>query len=211
MGSPLSAKLPSERAVGNLLHADEDQAVKGSTVKGCGLSRTRSSDSVKPLDDTELQALGRALSGHTGLTLFNVDLVRNVVSGDWYVVDINYFPGIDKLDRFEERLLNWLLALKAKSSQDGSEPTAQPSQPSQPTQPSQPSQPFEPSLADPAELKAHLASLPSRIAVIESAKAMGLRPEDLYRGRYGGPRASCRRGSHPRNTAACEGLTARPS
>ena len=131
--------------------------------------------SAMPLNDAELGAFGRALANHTGLTLFNVDLVRHIITGEWYVVDINYFPGVDKLDGFEERLLDWLLVLKAKAttaergggSGARSETTVQPS--------------IDIDQTAMAELTARLSALPSRTSIIEQAKALGLRDEELYR------------------------------
>ena len=59
-------------------------------------------------------ALGKYLRDALGLTLFNLDIIRPAAQLPGQpvrlcVVDINYFPGFDKLERFEERFVSYLL------------------------------------------------------------------------------------------------------
>lgn len=72
-------------------------------------------------DDTNLppkwltSALAKTLRERLGLQLFNFDLIcpeRQEVHGDtlYYVVDINYFPGVDKIPGFETVFVNFLLS-----------------------------------------------------------------------------------------------------
>lgn len=61
-----------------------------------------------------VQALGRHLRQKTGLTMFNVDVIGAEAHAGpdgctrYCVVDINYFPGFDKLDDFEARFVAFL-------------------------------------------------------------------------------------------------------
>ena len=62
-----------------------------------------------------LQQLAQQLKDAIGLTMFNLDVIcpfqqpqNGVVN--YRVVDINYFPGFDKLNRFEDKFADFLVA-----------------------------------------------------------------------------------------------------
>lgn len=69
-------------------------------------------DMVSSPPDWVVQGLGRALRERLGLQLFNIDLLCPRGPGygpaTYFVVDCNYFPGIDKLSGWEELLLDFL-------------------------------------------------------------------------------------------------------
>ncbi|KAI9136402.1 inositol-tetrakisphosphate 1-kinase [Paraphysoderma sedebokerense] len=44
-----------------------------------------------------------------GITLFGFDLIREVETGRWFVVDLNYFPSFEGMPKFQENLLKTLL------------------------------------------------------------------------------------------------------
>ena len=58
--------------------------------------------------------LAAELRRRLGMNLFNFDLLRPeeqpLLSSEvlYYVIDINYFPGVDKIHMFEERFVNFL-------------------------------------------------------------------------------------------------------
>eukprot|EP00803_Ostreobium_quekettii_P003596 evm.model.scf_580EXC.4 EVM.evm.TU.scf_580EXC.4 scf_580EXC:20934-24793(+) len=55
--------------------------------------------------------LSDVLRKRLGLQLFNFDLIcPKPFQGDYYVVDINYFPGVDKIRDFERIFVDFLLA-----------------------------------------------------------------------------------------------------
>lgn len=62
-----------------------------------------------------LQQLAKQLKEAIGLTMFNLDVIcpleqpeNDIVN--YRVVDINYFPGFDKLHRFEDKFADFLVA-----------------------------------------------------------------------------------------------------
>ena len=55
-------------------------------------------------------ALAHLLRQQLKLQLFNFDLIKESGGQEtYYVVDINYFPGIDKIDNFEEIFVQFLV------------------------------------------------------------------------------------------------------
>lgn len=65
--------------------------------------------------DWSIQQLARQLQAKSGLRLFNLDVIcpegqagqQNI---EYRVVDINYFPGFDKLPQFEAKFVDFLVA-----------------------------------------------------------------------------------------------------
>lgn len=61
-------------------------------------------------------SLAAALRQRLGMQLFNFDMIcpdvrdPGTVSDTYYVVDINYFPGVDKIPNFEQRFVKFLIA-----------------------------------------------------------------------------------------------------
>ena len=84
-----------------------------------------------------VQGLGKALRERLGLQLFNIDLIcprlphpahhhlpsnmtadtSTPTTTTYYVVDINYFPGYDKLPGWEEMLIDFLHKSAQKSEE----------------------------------------------------------------------------------------------
>ena len=60
------------------------------------------------------EAVGQMLRQRLGLTMFNIDIICPVVETpsankrSYQVIDINYFPGFDKLDEFERVWVEFL-------------------------------------------------------------------------------------------------------
>ena len=55
-------------------------------------------------------SLANALKKRLGLQLFNFDMIEpKGCEGVFYVVDINYFPGVDKIRDFENIFVDFLL------------------------------------------------------------------------------------------------------
>lgn len=59
-----------------------------------------------------LERLARELRRRLGLRLFNLDIIREHGTQDrYYVIDINYFPGLGKLPEYEHIFTDFLLSL----------------------------------------------------------------------------------------------------
>lgn len=59
-----------------------------------------------------LEKLARELRRRLGLRLFNLDIIREHGSRDqFYVIDINYFPGYGKMPEYEHIFTDFLLSL----------------------------------------------------------------------------------------------------
>ncbi|KAJ3703485.1 hypothetical protein LUZ61_007190 [Rhynchospora tenuis] len=59
-----------------------------------------------------LESLAKELCLRLGLRLFNVDIIRKYGTRDqFYVIDINYFPGFGKMPGYEHIFTNFLLKL----------------------------------------------------------------------------------------------------
>lgn len=69
-----------------------------------------------------VKGIAHALQRALGLQLFNFDMLVPTSTGDgslYHVVDINYFPGYEKLPFHTERLVNFLSAVISGSARDG--------------------------------------------------------------------------------------------
>ncbi|KAH7292999.1 hypothetical protein KP509_28G007400 [Ceratopteris richardii] len=59
-----------------------------------------------------LNCLSKELRCRLGLRLFNLDLIREGGTGDhYYIIDINYFPGLGKVPGYEHVFTDFLLNL----------------------------------------------------------------------------------------------------
>ncbi|KAF5203705.1 Inositol-tetrakisphosphate 1-kinase [Thalictrum thalictroides] len=59
-----------------------------------------------------LEKLSRELRRRLGLRLFNIDIIREHGTRDkYYVIDINYFPGLAKVPEYEHIFTDFLLSL----------------------------------------------------------------------------------------------------
>ncbi|CAA0809086.1 Inositol-tetrakisphosphate 1-kinase 3 [Striga hermonthica] len=59
-----------------------------------------------------LERLAKALRRRLGLRLFNLDIIREHGTQDqYYVIDINYFPGYGKMPEYEHIFTDFLLSL----------------------------------------------------------------------------------------------------
>ncbi|XP_051124298.1 inositol-tetrakisphosphate 1-kinase 3 isoform X3 [Andrographis paniculata] len=59
-----------------------------------------------------LERLARGLRHRLGLRLFNLDIIRKHGTRDnYYVIDINYFPGYGKIPEYEHVFTDFLLSL----------------------------------------------------------------------------------------------------
>ncbi|KAL3812299.1 hypothetical protein ACJIZ3_013567 [Penstemon smallii] len=63
-----------------------------------------------------LERLAKELRRRLGLRLFNLDIIREHGTRDnYYVIDINYFPGYGKMPEYEHIFTDFLLSLAAQS------------------------------------------------------------------------------------------------
>lgn len=59
-----------------------------------------------------LERLAKELRRRLGLRLFNIDMIRELGTGDvFYVIDINYFPGYGKMPEYEHVFTDFILSL----------------------------------------------------------------------------------------------------
>eukprot|EP01026_Neomeris_dumetosa_P047729 TRINITY_DN4107_c0_g1_i10.p1 TRINITY_DN4107_c0_g1~~TRINITY_DN4107_c0_g1_i10.p1 ORF type:complete len:440 (-),score=68.59 TRINITY_DN4107_c0_g1_i10:1243-2562(-) len=77
----------------------------------CKLEEENQSERAPP--DWVVKQLGQVLRERTGLQMFNIDLIcpdspTGEVGQTYHVIDINYFPGFDKLPNFEIRFANFV-------------------------------------------------------------------------------------------------------
>ncbi|WOL10926.1 inositol-tetrakisphosphate 1-kinase 3 [Canna indica] len=62
-----------------------------------------------------LEKLARELRQRLGLRLFNIDVIREHGTRDrFYVIDINYFPGLSKMPGYEHIFTDFLLSVQSK-------------------------------------------------------------------------------------------------
>jgi len=52
-------------------------------------------------DQSEIDPIANALSELLGLSIFGFDVIKNINTGKWAVIDINYFPDFRGVDFFE--------------------------------------------------------------------------------------------------------------
>ncbi|KAF3773199.1 hypothetical protein EJ110_NYTH55851, partial [Nymphaea thermarum] len=66
-----------------------------------------------------IEKLAGELRQRLGLLLFNIDIIREHGSGDnFYVIDINYFPGYEKIPDYEHIFTDFLLSLVEGKSKE---------------------------------------------------------------------------------------------
>eukprot|EP00850_Spirogloea_muscicola_P013938 SM000097S24791 [mRNA] locus=s97:273517:275747:- [translate_table: standard] len=69
-----------------------------------------------------MNELGRQLKGLLGLQMFNVDVLRENGNGDkYYIVDINYFPGYERLPEYEHFFPKFIRRLADRANQEVAE------------------------------------------------------------------------------------------
>lgn len=66
-----------------------------------------------------LSSLAKKLSSRLGLNLFNLDMIRESGKGNqYYVIDINYFPGYGKVPDYENVFTEFLSSLASKRERE---------------------------------------------------------------------------------------------
>ncbi|CAK7327847.1 unnamed protein product [Dovyalis caffra] len=101
---------------------NEDNSV---TLKGLLPFLQISSASVEENSDFEcvempavdfVEEVAKAMKEETGINLFNFDLIRDARDANRYlVIDINYFPGYEKIPNFESLFMGFLLEIVGKN------------------------------------------------------------------------------------------------
>ncbi|KAH7352128.1 hypothetical protein KP509_19G031200 [Ceratopteris richardii] len=88
-------------------------------ISFCQISNTSISLSADPdLQGIELPPSGFIANIASGLRkvlslrLFNFDIIKDVRTSEYYIIDINYFPGYEKLPDFETFMIEFFLSLK---------------------------------------------------------------------------------------------------
>lgn len=71
--------------------------------------RVAGADPVDPPEDF-VHEVARALGQEFGLSLFGFDIIRNSRTGNYGIIDLNYFPGYIGVPDFEQRLYDHVLA-----------------------------------------------------------------------------------------------------
>jgi hypothetical protein len=92
----------------------QDPRHLGASEDESGAPISADAAAMQPPDWSLLQ-LAKQLKEAIGLTMFNMDVIcpqQQTQPGvvNYRVVDINYFPGFDKLPRFEEKFADFLVA-----------------------------------------------------------------------------------------------------
>lgn len=89
-------------------------------------SSTSGSDRQHPPPEWLLRGLAATLRHNTGLQLFNFDLLSPTATSsldssapDYFVVDINFFPGFEKLPNYESLMVSFLRGVVTGSTTDG--------------------------------------------------------------------------------------------
>ena len=78
-------------------------------------------EEVELLPQCFVMEIARGLRSAMGLHLFNFDMIRDERVGNHYlVIDINYFPGYEKLPDYETILTDFLCSMIHKEQGDGS-------------------------------------------------------------------------------------------
>ncbi|ONK58956.1 uncharacterized protein A4U43_C08F1460 [Asparagus officinalis] len=78
-------------------------------------------DVMKMPPENFVTEIARGLRTAMGLNLFNFDMIRDERIGNHYlIIDINYFPGYEKLPGYETMLTDFLWSLVHKEQEDGS-------------------------------------------------------------------------------------------
>lgn len=112
--------LQSEKAVQKLPRISCVSAAGGQQPGVSSAAGPSSSHQWTPPDEVRLRgppewvtkALAYTLRKRLGMQLFNFDLIcPDDEHGLYYVVDINYFPGVDKIPDFEQRFVDFLRAV----------------------------------------------------------------------------------------------------
>ena len=62
---------------------------------------------VRP-DTVFVEAVASAIRASMGVSLFGFDLIRCVETGQWFVIDVNYYPSVETIPGFEPILLSFL-------------------------------------------------------------------------------------------------------
>ena len=70
------------------------------------------------LDDDRLQRIGDALHRQLNLTFFGFDVVIASGTDDYYVVDVNYFPGFKFVPNFHQTFID-IVIKRLESTQHG--------------------------------------------------------------------------------------------
>lgn len=76
-----------------------------------------------PIDEGKVQTIIKILRKHLDLLLVGFDIVIDNITGDFAIIDINYYPGYDNFPNYFEHLINCIdeEVLKRKVKLDGSE------------------------------------------------------------------------------------------
>lgn len=93
--------------------------ISNMTVAQDGVSKIHL-DGVEMPPECFLTEIARGLRSAMGLNLFNFDMIRDGRIGNHYlVIDINYFPGYEKLPGYETVMTDFLYSMVHKEEEDG--------------------------------------------------------------------------------------------
>ncbi|XP_071735870.1 inositol-tetrakisphosphate 1-kinase 1-like [Rutidosis leptorrhynchoides] len=96
--------------------SDSGGAVKFSRISS-GVVGIDDEEKIKMPETKFLDDVAKGLRLALGLHLFNFDMIKDDKSDGYLVIDINYFPGYEKLPNYESVMINFFLDIK-KSKDD---------------------------------------------------------------------------------------------
>ncbi|KAL4586270.1 hypothetical protein LXL04_010905 [Taraxacum kok-saghyz] len=111
----------SKETMGKLA-SDSGGAISFSRISGAviagddGTSNDNSGEKLKKPAPEFLAEVAKGLREALGLHLFNFDMIRDGEGDGYLVIDINYFPGYEKLPSYETVMIDFFL--NVKKSQD---------------------------------------------------------------------------------------------
>lgn len=79
------------------------------------------SGEVEMPGDEFVAEVAKGMRRALGLRLFNFDMIRDENGSGYLVIDINYFPGYEKLDSYETVMTDFLLNVMKTRAGDGGE------------------------------------------------------------------------------------------
>lgn len=76
--------------------------------KEMGIGRSNYKPEEINVDEDIVMAIQKHIHEELGLSLYGLDILRETKSGDYYIVDINYFPGYKEITSFGDVMLEHL-------------------------------------------------------------------------------------------------------
>ncbi|CAK7327850.1 unnamed protein product [Dovyalis caffra] len=106
------------------LNEDKSVTLKGllpfSQISSLRVEENSEFESVEMPAVDFVEEVAKAVKEETGINLFNFDLIRDARDANRYlVIDINYFPGFEKIPNYESLFMGFLLDIVGKNKSGG--------------------------------------------------------------------------------------------